>query len=102
MDPKMKQIYVVEYKSADWAGASSHCLVMAESEEDAEELSQDFIEQDMYDTYSGEYEDNVEELEGPYSTIVRIVPLKGSEYEQYVKNDSQQRTYYPEVNFEYE
>lgn len=101
----MKQIYVVEYESADWAGASSHCLVMASSEEDAEEISEEFRDQDMYDTYSGEYEDNKEDFgvepDGPYSTLVRVVPLKGSEYEQYVKDEGQQRTYYPAVNFEY-
>lgn len=46
--------FLIEYESARWAGASSHCVAEAETAAEAEDKASDFMEEDMRELYSDE------------------------------------------------
>lgn len=95
----MKELYVVYFESANYAGYGEHCLVWAESEEDARyndqviQYAEEFYQEQDYDQQLEEGEDS--EGEGPWASIEWVKPLHGSEYEQYV---AEQPDLYPIVN----
>ncbi len=96
----MRELYVIEFESANYAGAHETCLVWATSEDDARaEFEQSgwgeefFYEQD-HDQY---IEENGDDDGVMYCTFKCAVRLEGSSYEQYAKMESQ-RGFYQIVN----
>jgi len=98
----MRELYVIEFESANYAGAGHTALVWAASESEAEDAFNDsgwgeeyYHEQD-YDQFVEE--NGLEEAEyALWSTVVSATKLKGSRYEQYAKMESQ-REFYQIVN----
>lgn len=99
-----KELYVVYFESANYAGYGEHCLVWATSEDEARESSEvneyaeDFYREQDEDAY---YEDNDIDpddlVEGiTWSRVMTVEKLTGSEHEEYV---AKQPAYYPIVNF---
>lgn len=92
----MKQLYIVEYESARWAGAPDHCVVWADSEDDARDTAAGFAEDHMSEQYRDhEYEGDEDD---PHASIMSAELLKGSEYEQYYIMPEQRAAFYPCVN----
>lgn len=95
-----KEIYIVTFSSANYAGAPEHCAVMATSEEDAMsnndvlEWAETYYREQDEDQYQDE--NDGEEAEG-YACIDSAVALVGSEFEEYYANDRQREAFYPMV-----
>lgn len=96
-----KEIYIVEFASANYACAPEYCAVMADSEEDAmsNDAVLDYAAEFYYEQDSEQYMDehDGEEPEDGYAVINSAVPLVGSEYEEYYANEEQRRNFYPLV-----
>jgi hypothetical protein len=94
----MKELYVVYFESANYAGYGEHCLVWAESEDEARENDQviewaeEFYQEQDYNQW---LEDGNHEDEGPWASIEWAKPVAGSDYEKYV---AKQPNLYPIVN----
>lgn len=55
-------LYLITYESAHWCGASdTHCVVRADSEEDALELADEHMDSEMRELFSDEYTADEEE-----------------------------------------
>lgn len=94
----MKKLYVVYFESANYAGYGEHCLVWANSEDDARYNEQvfAFAEEFYYEQDSNQYhEDNDGEDPDSWSYIGSVTLLDGSEFEEYV---AKQPNLYPIVN----
>jgi hypothetical protein len=93
---EMKELYVVEYESARWAEAPSHCVVWANSEDDAIDKATPHAEETLAEQYSDhEYEGDGDD---PHATINFAEVLKGSEFEEYYADEVQRLNFYPCVN----
>lgn len=95
----MKKLYIIEFNSANYCGASDHCLVWAKDEVDAEEIFGEigYGENYYYEQDSEQYlEENGEDPDF-YCNFVKAELVKGSDYESYV-NDPSQACYYPLIN----
>lgn len=96
----MRELYVIEFESANYCGAHETCMVWAESEDHAqEEFEQSghgedcFREQDQ-DQYFDEYGEDYGVI---WCSFKRAVKVAGSEYEEHV-NDPSQSSFYQIVN----
>ena len=96
-----KEIYIVTFSSANYAGAPEHCAVMATSEADAMSNSDLlYYASDFY--YEQDNEQFLEENEGEepedgYACVDSAVALVGSEFEEYDVNERQRNAFYPMV-----
>jgi hypothetical protein len=99
-EPNMKkQIYVITYSSAHYAGAPSNCLVLATDGDDARLEADGFMqEQEIENNYEQMTEDDISDDESAYF-VDKVELLKDSEHAEFVKDLQQQLTYYPKVNF---
>ena len=94
----MREIYIVQISSANYAGAPDHCAVMASSEDEAMDLARPYAEQYYYEQDSEQWlDENDNEEAEEYSTVDYAVPLVGSEYEEYYANEVQRNAFYPMV-----
>jgi len=97
----MKKLWLIYFESANYAGAGEHCVAMADSEEDAHEMSHDhredfYCDQD-YDQFVDENggDDDV----GSWSTIVYCREFdESNEYWKYYI-DPRQESFYPKIGF---
>jgi len=94
-----KELYVVYFESANYAGYGEHCLVWAEDVESAladehlSEHTETFYREQDEEEYIDEYgEDDSGVM---WASIMTAVPLKGSEFEKWV---SEAPDLYPTVN----
>jgi len=97
------KLFILSYESSQWCGGASHCLVYARNEAQAEELAEQFMDQDMRDLFSTEYEEDREdggELEEDAAHSVNSIEELTPEHEmwEYVQDEVQQRNFYPYVN----
>lgn len=92
-----KEIYIVEFESANYAGAPEHCTVMASDEDEAMMLAEDWANDFYYQQDSEQLQDEGLDEEGPHASIVSAVPLIGSEFEQYYADEIQRNAFYPMV-----
>lgn len=97
-----KELYVVEFSSANYAGAPEHCRVWAESEDDAKDVAEQYAEEIYCEQDQEQWEeenpDMVDEGPGSWATIDRAVLQAGSEYEEYIADPVQAEAFYPIVN----
>lgn len=97
-----KELYVVEFSSANYAGAPEHCRVWAESEEDAFEQATQYAEDFYYEQDQEQWEeenpDMVDEGPGAWATMDKAEPQKGSEHEEFIADPQQAEMFYPIVN----
>ena len=92
-----KQLYVVYFESANYAGYGEHCMVWATDEDDA--LSNDAVSEFAEDFYREQdesqwYEENDYECD-VWASIQSATKLTGSEFEEFV---AKQPELYPIVN----
>ncbi len=96
----MRELYVVYFESANYAGYGEHALVWASSVEEAladEQLAQ-HAEEFYYEQDGDQYLEEHGDDDGVvWAYIGSALPLKGSEFEQYVAKQPQ---LYPVVNQE--
>lgn len=94
-----KELYVVEFSSANYAGAPEHCRVWAESEEDALDKAaihaNDFYYQQDVDQW---LEENPDEYEYCWASMDKAVLQAGSKYEEYIADPKQAEAFFPIVN----
>lgn len=97
-----KKLYVVEFSSANYAGASEHCRVWAESKEDALDAAfhyaNDFYYEQDQEQWEEENADMVEEGPDEWTTVDRAFLQEGSGHEQYINDPDQAAAFYPIVN----
>lgn len=97
----MKEIYIVTFSSANYAGAPDYCAVMAECEEDAMSDSAilDYAANFYYEQDSEQFmeENEGEEPEEGYAVIISAVALVGSEFEEYYADETQRSAFYPMI-----
>lgn len=93
----MKEIYIVEFSSANYCGAPEHCAVMAESEWDAmsNKAVLDYAANFYYEQDSEQ--NDGEEPEGGYAQIDSAIALVGSDFEEYYADETQRNAFYPMV-----
>lgn len=96
----MKQIYIIDYESSQWCGGGLHCLVMADSEDHAEMIADNFMEDTQRELFGDHYdaEDSDGNEEDCAYTVNSTELLAGSEHEKYAADPSQE-SFYPKVNF---
>ena len=93
-----KQLYLVEYGSADWACAHYHCVVWARSEDEATSIAEGFANEHMADEFRDQYEpDEWEEHDGNFATMVGAELLDEDNEHWKFYNDPTQAEFYPEV-----
>jgi len=92
----MKQIYIITYENSHWCGGELHCLVEAESADNAEMLASDYMQETQQELFSDEYEE--ESFEDCAYSVNDTEVLAGSSFEKYVADPGQQ-SIYPKVNF---
>lgn len=97
------KLFIIAYESMHWCGGSSHCLVYARNESQAKELADQFMDENMRDLFSGEYEcdaeeggDIDEEAAHTVNSVEELTPEH--EYWVYVQDEVQQRNFYPYIN----
>lgn len=94
----MKELYVVYFESANYAGYGEHCLVWAESEDEARynEAVSEYAE-DYYRVQDAEqwFEEHGDDEEDSWASIMWARLVVGSEYERYV---AEQPELYPILN----
>lgn len=94
----MKELWVVEFESAHYAGASEHCLAWAENEDNAKDAAADWAEEFYYEQDQKQFlEENDSDDGESYANVVSAQLLVGSDFEKYV-NDPSQASFYPIVN----
>lgn len=93
-----EQIYIITYSSAHYAGAPSHCLVMATDKDDATNKASDWMHECEWEQNSEQLEEEEIDLDDPLYYVDCVELLAGSEYEEYEKDEGQ-RCYYPKVNY---
>lgn len=97
-----KEIYIVEFSSANYAGAPEHCAVWAECEEDAMsdedviEHAETFYREQDEEQFMDENDGGV--CDDAYASIDSAVALKGSEFEEFYADEAQRNAFYPLVN----
>ena len=92
----MRELYVIEFESANYCGAHETCMVWAESILDAELkfAESGWGEQYFQDQDQEQYfEENGYEEGVIWSYTKRAVKLAGSEYEEYANKESQSSFY---------
>ena len=96
----MRELYVIEFESANYAGGSETCMVWATSAENArEEFDQSNWGEEFYCEQDQEQylEENGDDEGVVWSSFVAATKLAGSEYEEFA-NDSSQSSFYQIVN----
>ncbi len=96
-----RELYVVYFESANYAGYGEYALVWATSEDEAKD--NDDLAAYAEDFYREQDEEQLEEEHGEdfdldgvvWASIQSAVPLKGSEFEEHVAN---QPEFYPILN----
>ncbi len=92
-----KELYIVEFASANYAGGASHCLVWATSEDAAEEAAWEYAENYYYEEDGDQLIEDGYDQSDACSVINWAELVEGSEFEEFVKDPSQAE-FYPEVN----
>lgn len=96
----MKELYVVYFESANYAGYGEHCMVWAESEDDATyndsvmAFAEDFYREQDEEQFTEENE-GWELDEVVWATVMSATRLEGSDFEEFTKK---QPDLYPIVN----
>lgn len=101
-----KELYVVEFSSANYAGAPEHCRVWAFSEEDAKDAASEYAHEFYYEQDAEQWygenrdEDDEEEGNGPggWATVDRAELQSGSRHEEFIADPEQAANFYPIVN----
>ena len=96
-----KQLYIICYDSAHWCGGESHCVVWAESPDDAVDVAGVFMEETMHEMFRDEYDDYYNEetctfdFDDESAVQVQWVELFGSEHDhwEYYQDDCQEEFY---------
>ncbi len=91
-----KELYIVEFCSANYAGASSHCLVWATSVLGAEALANQYAEEYYREEDGDQIADDGLDDE-PASSIIGAELVEDSDHKEYV-NDPSQVSFYPVLN----
>lgn len=93
-----KQLYIVYFESANYAGYGQHCLVWATNVDDA--MSNDLVNQYAEEVYYEQDQDQYTEEHGDsdgvsWAAVLNAELLAGSQHEKFVKKQPQ---FYPIVN----
>lgn len=97
-----KQLYIIDYESSQWCGGQSHCVVWATDADDAVDQASVYMEEEMRELFSGEYDDAENEGEccvDDCAYAVNGVELfdETHEYWKFFKDESQIQ-FFPMVN----
>lgn len=97
----MKELYVVYFESANYAGYGEHCLVWATSEQDAKDEAADWAEEFYYDQDNSQFEEEHEgeecEMWADVKTAFPLASEEGKDFRRYLA-DPTQAQHYPIVN----
>ena len=96
-----KRLYVVEFDSANYCGAPEYCLAWANDEEDAMDEASVWAEEHYREQDQSQWEDENEGEDSDdvvWASMRSAEPLEGSDYEQWVEDEVQQRAFYQIVN----
>ena len=100
-----KELYVVEFSSANYAGAPEYCRVWAFSEEDALDAASEYAHEFYYEQDAEQwYEENnldqyeTEEHPGGWASMDRAFLQAGSRHEEFIADPEQAASFYPIVN----
>ena len=89
-----RELYIVEFESANYAGAGHTCLAWASSEDEARDAAFDYAEEFYYEQDNEQYYDEYGTDEDIlWATITSAQPLKGSDFEKYAADPSQAEFY---------
>jgi len=97
------QLYLIYFESANYAGYGHHCVVKAWSEDEAEDLAQEYMEDTYYEEDSDQWYD--ENSESPCNWAeVRTIEEFGPEHDtwEYFMDEKQREHFYPCIGFEFE
>lgn len=96
-----RELYVVYFESANYAGYGEHALVWASSEQEAlcddrlVEYAEEFYRDQDEQQFEEEHAEGFDLDEVAWSSVISAVQLKDSEFEEYV---AKQPELYPIVN----
>jgi hypothetical protein len=93
-----KELYVVEFESANYCGAPEYCRVWADSEDEAMFQAEMYAEDFYCEQDEDQYMDENKEYPDCWAHMCSAVLQEGSEYEEFIADPVQANTYYPIVN----
>ena len=94
--------WLINFDSAHWCGGDSKCVVEAETEDEAENLAEDFMQEEMWNLFSDEYKDSEDEDYQDYSNeqcynVIGVEPFDETHEEWVFYKDPEQSQFYPEI-----
>lgn len=98
----MSKLWLITFSSFNYAGASSHCVVKSETEDEARRIVADYIENFFYEEDSDQwYDDYGRRNEPDCWAVIDVVEEFDDTHEYWVhyQDPEQQRNFYQNVNF---
>ena len=94
----MKQLYIIVYENSRWCGGELNVLVWATSEDEANELASDFMEETQRELFSDQEDEEEEddEYEDSAVTINSTKLLDDSDHNEFTDRSGDE-TYYPMI-----
>ncbi len=95
--------WLINYDCAHWCGGDSKCVVEAETEDEAVILAEDFMNTEMRELFSDEYndqsdEDSYEDFSDEQAyNVISVEPFDEAHEEWVFYKDSEQSQFYPEI-----
>lgn len=101
------QLFIIKYESAHWCGGASYCVVLAFNELHAEELAEEFMDENMRELFVDEYTYDLDDggnLDEDQAHTVNSIEEFGPEHDQWkwFLDKDQRDNFYPCIGFEFE
>jgi hypothetical protein len=96
----MQKLYIIDYENAHWCGGQLHCVVRADSAEDAEDRAEQHMQETQYELFRDEYDDIEEgETYDESSYVVNSIKVldENNEHWKFYQDPVQRANFYPEV-----
>ena len=93
------KLWVIYFESANYCGYGEHCVVKAETEDEAREVASGYAEDFYYEQDSDQYYEDYAEEDPEYWADIKTVELFDETHEswKYFK-DPKQSSFYPLIN----
>lgn len=86
-----KQLYVIEFSSANYAGAPEYCTAWASTENEASDLASDYMENFYYEQDADQFlEENGYDNEDCWSFVNSVELMEESEHKEFYEKDPDQ------------
>ncbi len=95
-----KELYVVEFESANYCGAPEHCVAWASNEDEAKEAASEYADSFYYEQDCDQWHEENGEDEDPdmWANIMSAEPMSESRHLEFYNMPDQRAAFYECVN----